>query len=218
MATILITSNQCIINAIDTLKSLAMGYEETYIPSNETSLYAIDNNTVSYNPREYSNMFDDSNVQDRESIHGMTEDTEIPNEFDGVPVVYLCRLYCLINNRYRYVIGYSDDSLEDLYDGFNDLFGSSDNFKILIMIKNITPSVEIVIKHALYEQDCDIEDNSYIINCRIYDIMVELSTYTSVRYCDVTSNDIYVDIGYYINEKNQEFYDGSMVTECEPCQ
>ena len=85
------------------------------------------------------------------------------------------------------------------------------------MVKNITPSTEIVIKHAVYEQGCDIEDKSYIINCSIYDIMFEMSTYTSMRYCDVTRNDMHVDIGYYINEKNIEFYDGSSITKHDSC-
>ena len=54
MATIQITSNQCIIKAMDDLKTLAIAHEELCIPSNETSLYMINDdsdNTVSYNPR-----------------------------------------------------------------------------------------------------------------------------------------------------------------------
>jgi hypothetical protein len=141
----------------------------------------------------------------------------IPDAYKSINVIYLCRLYFLPDDMYRYKLGFSDD-IEATITVLNSDNESEGKIEIIALLRNVTEDNLIVGQYALNMLGLQISDGLYSINFIIRDMFNEKKNFYTRQTSAIVPTDVHFNPFYTIDQDDVEKYWGGLLTEFKHTQ
>lgn len=108
-------------------------------------------------------------------------------------LLYLCRINVpQEDNTYNYIVGFTKD-LENVLETIDDTYACEWKMEILTLAECKSQNEEVKVKYELLQKGCNIDNNLYVIDDRVYNHMSATAEYVNPFYAvDADGNETYL--------------------------